>query len=267
MQNDFIFKDKYSFADLQNIVSILRAPGGCPWDIEQTHESLKKDLIEECYEVIEAINKENPDMLREELGDVLLQVVFHSDIEREKGVFNIEDVCDEICKKLIIRHPHVFGDVNVDSTEEVLKNWDEIKMQTKSQKSASESMASVPRELPALMRGQKIQHKARKVGFDWQDPLDAIKKVHEEADEVAEAIGDGDAAHTAEEVGDLLFAAVNVARLTGVEAEEVMTAATDKFFKRFTICESLAKDRGIDMSAAGLEELDKLWDEAKQISK
>ena len=176
MVKDFAFKDSYNCADLINIVSILRAPGGCPWDAEQTHESIRKNFIEETYEVIEAINMNSPEMLREELGDVLLQIALHAQMEAEKGVFTFDDVCDEICKKLIIRHPHVFGDVNVSSTDEVLTNWDAIKMATKKQKTTAESMASVPRELPALMRAQKIQHKAAKVGFDWDDISGALER-------------------------------------------------------------------------------------------
>ena len=264
MVKDFEFKDSYNCEDLINIVSVLRAPGGCPWDAEQTHESIRKNFIEETYEVIEAIDKKSPEMLREELGDVLLQVALHSQMEKEKNVFTFDDVCDDICKKLIIRHPHVFGDVNVSSTDEVLTNWDAIKMQTKQQKSTTESMASVPREFPALMRAQKIQHKAAKVGFDWDDINGALDKVAEETAEVKEALKGNDKAHTKEEIGDLLFSVVNVCRFAGTDAEEALTGATDKFFSRFAEVEKLAKERGIDMKTAGIEELDKLWDEVKR---
>lgn len=267
MIEGFEFKDRYGCADLKEIVHILRAPGGCPWDAEQTHESLKKDFIEETYEVIEAINKKSSAMLREELGDVLLQVIFHTVLEEETGAFTFDDVCDEVCKKLIVRHPHVFGDVKVDSTEEVLTNWDAIKMQTKQQKSTSEAMESVPRELPALMRSQKIQKKAAKVGFDWDDISGAIEKVREETDEVAQAVQNGDPAAVTDEIGDLFFSAVNVARFAGVDAEEALTAATDKFFRRFVLVEKTAGERGIDMKTAGIEALDKLWDEAKKSEK
>ena len=167
MVENFEFKPNYGVEDLVEIVKLLRAPGGCPWDAEQTHESIKKNFIEETYEVVEAINKKDNSMLLEELGDVLLQVVFHTEMEREKGGFTLSDVADGICKKLIERHPHVFGTVEVSSTDEVLSNWDDIKKKTKGQKSQTQSMLSVPRELPALMRSQKIQHKAAKVGFDW----------------------------------------------------------------------------------------------------
>lgn len=262
--DSFDFKEKYTVDDLVKIIAVLRAPGGCPWDREQTHESIKKNFIEETYEVVEAINKKSPEMLREELGDVMLQIVLHTQMETEIGSFTFDDVCDEICKKLIVRHPHVFGDVTVSSTGEVLSNWDAIKMQTKKQKTVSESIDSIPRELPALMRAQKVQHKAAKAGFDWDAIDGALDKVYEEADEIKGAIAERSDAHTAEEIGDLLFACVNVCRFAHVDGEEALTAATDKFAERFKITERLANERGIDMKSAPIEELDKLWDEAKK---
>ena len=167
MAAEFEFKDRYNFEDLISIITLLRAPGGCPWDREQTHFSIKKNFIEETYEVIEAINKESPDMLREELGDVLLQIALHCEMESEKDNFDFSDIVDELVKKLVIRHPHVFGDVKADNEAEALSSWDKAKAETKKQKTQTESMLSVPRELPALMRAQKIQHKAAKIGFDW----------------------------------------------------------------------------------------------------
>lgn len=263
MVKDFQFKDIYNCDDLIKIVSILRAPGGCPWDAEQTHESIRRDFIEETYEVIEAINKKNPEMLREELGDVLLQVVFHTLIETEKGVFTFSDVCDEICKKLIIRHPHVFGDVNVSSTEEVLTNWDAIKMNSKKQKTATETMLSVPREFPALMRAAKIQKKASKAGFDWDDIKGTLEKVKEETAEVEEAIRKGDTEEIKEEIGDLLFAVVNVSRFSDVDPEEALTGSTDKFLDRFSLVEKMAAEQGIDIKTADVETFDMLWEKAK----
>ncbi len=267
MVKDFQFKDRYDCDDLIKIVSVLRAPGGCPWDAEQTHESIRRDFIEETYEVIEAINKKNPEMLREELGDVLLQVVFHTLIETEKGSFTFSDVCDEICKKLIIRHPHVFGDVSVSSSDEVLANWDVIKMNTKKQKTTTETMLSVPREFPALMRAAKIQKKASKVGFDWDDINGTLEKIKEETAEVEEAVKNGEGEAIKEEIGDLLFTVVNASRFAGVDPEEALTASTDKFLDRFALVEKMAAEQDIDMKTADEDTLDVLWEKAKQIIK
>ena len=167
-------KDNYSINDLLDIVRLLRSEGGCPWDMEQTHESIKNDFLEEVYETIEAIDCKNSAMLREELGDVLLQVVFHTRIEEEKSSFNFNDVCDEICKKLIVRHPHVFGEVSADSTDEVLKNWDSIKMQTKGQETYTDTLTSIAKPLPALMRAQKVGKRAMRAGMDLRCVDDAI---------------------------------------------------------------------------------------------
>ena len=265
MVENFQFKDFYSMEDLIEIVRILRAPGGCPWDAEQTHETIRKDFIEETYEVIEAINKNSPEMLREELGDVLLQVVFHTVIEEEKNSFVFSDVTDEICKKLIVRHPHVFGDVSVSSTEEVLTNWDAIKMNTKKQSTVADAIDSIPRELPALMRANKVQKKAAKVGFDWPDVEGAFEKINEEALEVKEAIARNNENEMLDEIGDLLFAVVNVARKTGIDPEEALTRATDKFAGRFALTEKMAEEQGLDMKNTPLEKLDELWDKAKLI--
>lgn len=263
---DFQFKKKYNIDDLLQIMEILRAPGGCPWDAEQTHESIKKDLIEETYEVIEAINKQNPEMLQEELGDLLMQIVFHSRISQEENSFTFAEVCDGICQKLIERHPHVFGEVNVENTDEVLSNWDAIKRRSKHHETTTQAIDSVPRELPALMRSAKIQHKAAKAGFDWPDVNGAFAKIAEEADELQQAMAEGVQTAIADELGDLLFAVVNVSRFVGVDAEEALTAATDKFRNRFAAVESLANDRGINMKETPVEELDQLWEEVKKNS-
>ena len=264
MKNGFEFKEKYNVYDLVEIMRILRSEGGCPWDIKQTHESIKKNLIEETYETIEAINKNDPDMLREELGDVLMQVVFHTQIEREKGVFDIDDVADENCKKLIERHPHVFGEVNVDSVDDVLTNWDAIKRKSKGQKTTSQAIDSIPRELPALMRADKVQSKAAKAGFDWSEVSGALDRLYEEIGELRDAITNGDKDEISDELGDVLFSAVNVSRFVKVDAEEALTASTDKFVSRFKTVEKLAQERGIDMKSSSLEVLDELWDEAKK---
>mgnify|MGYP002513432420 CR=1 FL=1 len=188
MSVNFEFKENYTFNDLVEIVKILRSPGGCPWDMEQNHKSIREDFLEETYEVLEAIDTENKVLLEEELGDVLLQVVFHSQISKEDNDFDINNVTDGICKKLIIRHPHVFSDVTVNSTEEVLSNWDDIKRQTKSQETQSVAMAAIPKTFPALMKAQKVQEKAKKAGFDWNDAEGAFQKVAEETSELKEAL-------------------------------------------------------------------------------
>ena len=260
---DFNLKPCYNMQDLIDIMRILRAPGGCPWDAEQTHESIKKNLIEETYEAVEAINKRDNELLCEELGDLLMQIVFHAQMESEKGEFGFDEVVDGVCKKLIVRHPHVFGDVTVSSVDDVLTNWDAIKKKTKGQKTVTDSMFSVPRELPALMRATKLQKKAADVGFDWPDVSGALDKLEEEIAELREAIAKSDSENISEELGDILFSAVNVSRFIKVDAEESLTAASDKFLARFTKVEALASERSIDMKSASLEELDALWDEVK----
>ncbi len=267
MVENFNFKERYDVNDLIDIVEILRSPGGCPWDIEQDHKSIRRDFLEETYEVIEAINKEDRDGLLEELGDVLLQVVFHTQIEREKNSFDLNDVADGVCKKMIERHPHVFGNVNAETSEQVLENWDVIKKQTKSQKSQTESMLSIPREFPALMRADKVQKKAAKVGFDWASVDGALDKVSEELDELKEAITMGVVENANEELGDLLFSVVNVSRFINVDSEEALTKATDKFIDRFAKVEKMAEEKGLNMKETDLDELDKLWNEAKKVSK
>ena len=266
MANNFQFKDKYNFNDLVDIVRILREPGGCPWDMEQTHKSIRENFLEETYEVIEAIDTDNKELMQEELGDVLLQVILHSDMARTDGWFNIDDVADGICQKLIIRHPHVFGDVSVSSTDDVLKNWDNIKRQTKKQSNQSEAMAAIPAVYPALMKAQKVQEKAKKAGFDWREADGAFDKIAEESVELKKALEAGSQADIEDELGDLLFSVVNTARFCNCEAETALDKATKKFMKRFTITEALANEKGIDMKNASIEVLDELWDEAKKKS-
>ena len=261
---DFEFKSRYSIEDLLEIMRLLRSDDGCPWDREQTHESIRKSLIEETYEVIEAINKKDNALLCEELGDVLLQVVFHSQMSKEKGEFDFSDVADGICKKLVERHPHVFGEVKADTSEEVLSNWEEIKNKSKHRDTVTDTMLSVPRELPALMRSAKLQSKAKKAGFDWDTVDGALEKLDEEVTELKAAIRNGDRDNCFEELGDLLFSAVNVSRFIDCDAEEALTAASDKFLNRFSQVEALASERGIDMKNSSLEQLDLLWEEVKQ---
>lgn len=264
MIDNFEFKDRYTCEDLVRIVTLLRSPGGCPWDREQTHESIRKNFIEETYEVVEAIDQGSPEMLREELGDVLLQILLHAEMEREKGVFDFNDVCNEIAQKLIIRHPHVFGEVTVSGTDEVLTNWDAIKRATKKQKTFTESILSIPRQFPALMRAQKTQEKAAKAGFDWDEASGAIDKIGEEVTEVKEAMAAGDAASVTDELGDLLFAVVNVCRFAHTDAEEALTGATDKFTERFRLVEQYVMETGRPMTDFSLAELDVFWERAKK---
>ncbi len=265
MSVDFEFKDRYDINDLLKIITALRSPGGCPWDQAQTHTSIKKNFIEETYEVIEAINKNSTEGLREELGDVLLQIVLHTEMEREKDNFDFSDICNDLCQKLVVRHPHVFGEVEAANETEALLSWDNAKAKTKGVKKQSETMDSVPRELPALMRAQKVQSRAAKAGFDWRDSDGAFDKLQEEINELQEAIIQGEKAHVAEEFGDLLFSCVNVSRFINVDSEECLTAATDKFISRFKLVEQLAEEKGISMKNSTIEELDLLWDRVKEI--
>ena len=255
---------KYTFEQLLLIMRVLRSPGGCPWDIEQTHNSIRNDMLEEAYEVADAIDCGNSAMLCEELGDVLLQVIFHSRVAEESGEFNITDVIDGICKKLVLRHPHVFADVKAETSAEVLDNWDKIKMQEKSQASFTDTLNSVPKAFPALMRAQKVQKRAAKAGYDWQDVNGPLLKLREETDEVAEALATGDADKISDEIGDLFFSAVNVARHSGVSAEQALGSAVNKFIKRFSIAEQLAQKDGKSLNSMSFGELDKLWEKAKE---
>ena len=259
---DFERKEKYNFNDLLRIGALLRAQDGWMWDREQAHQSIRRNFIEETYEVCEAIDEQDTEHLKEELGDVLLQVVFHTQMEKEKGVFDIEDVADGICKKLIYRHPHIFGSVEVGSSEEILRNWAELKRKEKHQKSDTDTLKSVAKSLPGLIRAEKLQKKAAKVGFDWDGPQGALDKVTEELDEVKRACaGDGDAE---EEIGDLLFAAVNAARHLKVDPERAMEKTCNKFIRRFADMERQAREQNKVLSDLSLAEMDALWDKAKE---
>lgn len=260
---DFVNKESYDFYDLIEIMKFLRAPDGCPWDRVQTHDSIRSNLIEETYEVIEAIDNKDNDLMREELGDVLLQVVFHCEMAAEENAFDISDVINELCRKLVVRHPHVFGDVKAENSEDALKSWDDVKMKTKSQQRQSEAMDSVSKALPALMRATKIQQKAAKVGFDWDKAEDAMEKIPEEYSELQDAVTDGSQDEIAEELGDLLFSVVNVSRFLKVDSEKALYDACDKFTNRFKALEDLASKRDIDIKTADIDELNSLWDEVK----
>lgn len=260
---DFQFKEKYDINDLLEIMRILRSENGCPWDREQDHKSIRKDFLEETYEVVEAIDTEDSELLLEELGDVLLQVVFHSRIEEEKGGFDFGDVADGICQKLIIRHPHVFGDVTAETSGEVLKNWNNIKQQTKGQETYSETLESVCTALPALMRAQKVGQRAKRAGMDFKDVSQVVECLESEIAELKEAMTENDSVHIGEEMGDVLFSCVNLARHLDYDAEESLTRSTDKFMKRFKNTEDMIRCEGIDMRSLNIDELDAYWRKAK----
>lgn len=258
---NFERKTAYNVEDLRQIVRLLRAPGGCPWDGAQTHESIRRNFIEEAYEVAEAIDEKDPAHLREELGDVLLQVLFHASIEEDAGRFSLDDVADGICKKLIFRHPHVFGTAAADTCEEVLVNWEALKRQEKGQQTTADAMGAVARSLPALWRADKLQSKAAKAGFEFADVSGALDKLDEETRELREAVERG--TNFSEELGDVLFAAVKAGRFLNVDPEDALNATCEKFIARFRRVEEACAARGAEMSSLPLDELTRLWNEAK----
>ena len=238
-------------------VKILRGPNGCPWDKEQTMKSLKPCLLEEAYEVLEVM-EEGGKKLKEELGDLLLQICMQSEIQSEAGNFDIYGVADSINEKLVRRHPHVFGETVVENSEEVMKNWEEIKKDEESHKDRESAIDGIPITLPAMQKAYKIQKKAAKVGFDWEDADGAMLKLEEEIEEVREAVKEKDLSHIEEEIGDMIFAVINIARKLKVDPEEALNSTIKKFDKRFRYIE-----KNTDISKADLEEMEKLWQEAK----
>ncbi|HSQ64470.1 MAG TPA: nucleoside triphosphate pyrophosphohydrolase [Polyangiaceae bacterium] len=264
--SDLSTQDGATLARLVGVMRRLLAPGGCPWDREQSFESLRKYVLEEACEVIDAIDSGNRDALREELGDLLLQVVFQAELLRAEGRFAIDDVIEGIVHKLVTRHPHVFGDVQADTADEVLTNWEKIKSKEKQGRGL---LGGVPRSLPALVRAQRIGEKVSRVGFDWPDQRGSRAKVHEELAELEEAIQNGNAEEYEEELGDVLFALVNLARHLDVDAESALRRTIDKFTKRFTHVEERVRERHGGWGATGeeplpLETLDGYWEEAKR---
>lgn len=254
-------KKNYAFDDLVDVVAILRSEGGCPWDMEQTHKSIRNDFIEETYEVIEAIDTEDPVLLREELGDVLLQVVFHARIEAEQDVFTVDDVANDICVKLIHRHPHVFGTLAVEDSAEVLRNWEAIKGEEKQRVTMTDKLRAIPPMYPALMRAQKVGKKA--ACFDFGTAEEVYAKLDEEIAEVKAAAAAGDAAAVEEELGDLLLTVTSLARKLGVKSEEALFHATNKFIDRFEKVENAVLARGLEMESLTMAELDEIWDGIK----
>lgn len=247
---------------LTEIVRTLRAPGGCPWDREQTHESLRGALLEECYEAIEAINNADDANLREELGDLLLLVVMHAQMGAERGAFAFDEVATAVCEKMIRRHPHVFGDKSAGDSAAVLKQWEQIKRQEKGENASL--LAGVAKALPALMRAQNVQKKAARVGFDWGSAVEVLDKVEEEIRELREAMAAQNADEISEEAGDLLFSVVNLARKLGLESETVLNESTTKFVRRFQHLEKAVAAEGRRVEDVSLEELEAHWQRAKR---
>ena len=242
---DFQYKPHYGYEDFLEIMRLLRSPGGCPWDREQTHSSIRRNFLEETYEVLDAIDHDDPHAMCEELGDVLMQVVFHAQIEAERGRFTMDDVVDGVAQKLVYRHPHVFGGtMEADTSEQVLVNWEALKRKEKGQRSTADAVESVPHTLPALWRAEKIQSKTAKAGFDWSSALSALDKLEEEVRELRAAVEAGaaaDAPHgVREEVGDALFIAAKIAQMSGVDPEDALHRACDKFDTRFRKVEQQA---------------------------
>lgn len=256
---DFLCKESYDLRDFVALVSYLRSPNGCPWDQVQTHESIRRNFLEETYEACEAIDAGDLVHMREELGDVLMQVLFHTDIEREAGHFDIDDVADAACKKLVYRHPHVFRRDEPDAPD-----WDTMKQRERAQTTTAEAMDSVARSLPALWRCDKIQAKAAKTGFEWPDVHAALDKVDEETRELRAAVASGDTEAIGDELGDLLFAAVKVARFAGIDPEQAAHAACEKFIRRFSAMETAAANDGTALEQCTLEQMLSLWQQAKQ---
>ena len=264
---DFEIKDKYDIDDLLEVTRILRSENGCPWDREQDHKSVRMNVLEEAYEVMEAIDADDAAMLKEELGDLLFQAVFHCEIEKERGRFEFNDICDDVTKKMIYRHPHVFGDVNVNNSDDVLKNWDKIKKETKGQETYTDTLKSVAKSLPALMRAQKIGKRAMRAGFDYSSAEDAFRALESEKTELGEAVLSGNSENIFEEFGDLLFSCVNLARHLGIDAEQALTQASDKFIRRFEKAEEFINYDSFDMKELEPEKLDEYWKRAKKFYK
>ena len=257
--------DSQSFERLQKIVDILRVQ--CPWDREQTHMSLRPCIIEEVYEVAEAIDRGDMENLREELGDVLLQIIFHASLAQESGAFNFADLANEECEKMIRRHPHVFSDVESKTVDKVLEKWENIKREEHLETSHTKRLEGVPKALPALIRSYKVQEKAARVGFDWEDVSGALDKLSEELTELRDAFQVGNHENVAEELGDLLFSVVNVSRFMKVNPEAALEATTEKFIRRFQYIEATTEARGVSLDEVELDEMDRIWEEAKRLER
>ena len=261
---NFTRKPRYGYDDLLEIIRLLRSPEGCPWDKVQTHESIRRGMLEEAYEAAEAIDTGDTALLKEELGDVLMQVVFHADIEKDAGRFTMDDVCDGVVRKLLYRHPHVFGGGQAKTADTVPASWDKLKRQEKGQKTTADALDAVARSLPGTWRAEKLQRKAADAGFDWRDVSGALDKLDEETAELRRAVE----THTniQDELGDVLFAAVKVGRFCGIDPEEALHGTCEKFIRRFRAMESAAAESGRALSDLTLEEMTALWNGAKERS-
>ncbi len=256
-------KEKYTIDEFLQIMRKLRAPDGCPWDKEQTHASIRNNFLEETYEAVDAIDRDDATDMCEELGDVLMQVVFHAIMAEEENKFDFSDVVDGVSKKLVYRHPHVFGDVVAETSEKVLDNWEKLKRVEKSQETYSDTLKSVPAAFPALLRAQKVQKRASKAGYDFASAIDAFEKIGEESSELKSELSKGDKAKLIEELGDLLFSVVNVGRLLGIDCEEALSRSTVKFTDRFEKAERKIIADGYDIKDLSADKLDEYWEKAK----
>ena len=261
---NFTRKPCYGYEDLLEIIRLLRSPEGCPWDKVQTHASIRRGLLEEAYEAAEAIDLDDAGLLQEELGDVMMQVVFHAGIEKDRGRFTMDDVVDGVVKKLLYRHPHVFGDGQAETADTVPASWEQLKRQEKGQKTAADALDSVARSLPGTWRAEKLQKKAADVGFDWRSVDGALDKLDEEVRELHRAVETN--GNVPEELGDVLFAAVKVGRFCGVDPEEALHGTCEKFIRRFRAMEEAAARKGQELTELTLEELTALWNGAKERS-
>ncbi len=256
-------KDFYNIDDLLAIMKILRGENGCPWDMEQDHHSIRKDVLEEAYEVAEAIDSENPDLLKEELGDLLLQVVFHAEIESEKDSFDFDAVCDGICKKLIYRHPHVFGNIHVNSSADVLKNWDSLKSRSKGEETAGQRLDSVPKLLPALMRGEKVSKRAVNAGLKGITAVNAVDNLKKAVEQLEISVKTENNVEIEKNLGKLLFASCNLSSLLKKDSEECLTTSINRFIMQFKAIEKNALKKGIALDEIPQDEVLKLFDTGK----
>ncbi|MBR1659954.1 MAG: nucleoside triphosphate pyrophosphohydrolase [Oscillospiraceae bacterium] len=260
---EFPRKERYDFADLRRMIEVLRGPAGCPWDAAQDHHSVRRNLLEEAYELAHAIDAEDEDNLKEELGDLMIQVLFHARMEEEQGSFGADEVCDAAVKKLLFRHPHVFGSAEAATPEEALAGWDAAKRIEKKQRSTAEAMEGVAESLPALWRAEKLQSKAAKIGFEWPELSGAIGKIREETEELIEGVAAADRDNIEEELGDLLFTAVNAGRMLGVDPEKALHRACGKYIRRFRFMEETAAGEGKPLETLSLQEMERYYQRAR----